>query len=215
MESKKNEKINDKIFDIYCDKCDNILDITRTVPKSIEELETNTPNEVSDSDDDFEVNYEDLLKKIEADKKLTSDEINSINIKDMVKNEYYKKMAKKGEIKKQVINMIDDNGNSDDNTHAYMICQNCGFNKPINPGFRVISRNAEGSAATFDYVNDAFYRNRVHIRTMPITRNFKCLNKNCPVNKGEIAPEAIFFRKNANTHETIYVCKICLTVKIN
>lgn len=207
-----------KSFNIFCEKCDNILDISRAIAKDVDTLDSETPRNLSsdqNSDNDEEVDYESMLKKIEAGQKLTNDELRSIDIKEMVKNEYYKKMAKKGEIKKSIIDMIDDLGNADDNTQAYMICKNCSFNKTIDPGFRVLSKNPEGVTATHDYVNEASYRNKVHVRTIPITRNFNCPNKECPVYKNKLAPEAIFFRKNANTHETIYVCKRCLTIKMN
>jgi len=207
---------------IFCDKCDNILDISRTNTKiNINALDTtDTPKELSDSDNDdnenkVDVDYESLLKKIESGKKLTNDELKMIDIKDMVKNEYYKKMSKKGEIKKMLIEMIDDMGNSDDNTQAYLVCKNCGFSKNIDSGFRVLTKNPEGIVANHDYTNDAFLRTKIHIRTMPRTRNFNCPNKNCPVYKNKLAPEAIFFRKNAKSYETIYACCHCRTIKMN
>ncbi len=203
------------VYDIFCEKCDNILDITRSIPDGIEDFDTKTPTEISSDTEQDEVEYERILKKIEDGKKPTNEELNMINIKDMVKNEYYKKMAKKGEIKKNIIDMIDDMGNADDNTNAFMICKNCFFTKNIIPEFRVLSKNPEGHASIHDYTNEIMYRNKVHVRTMPSTRNYKCTNKDCPSVKGTIAPEAIFFRKNTNTHETIYVCKRCLTIKIN
>jgi hypothetical protein len=211
---------NNKVYDIFCENCDNILDITRSVIKGDQynTLDTDTPQNVSnDSDTDQEnaPDYETILKKVEDGKKLTNDELGSIDIKEMVKNEYYKKMTKKGEIKKSIIDMIDEMGNADENTKAYMMCKNCGYNKSIEPRFRVLSKNPEGIASTYDYVDEASYRLKVHIRTIPATRNFNCPNKECPVNKNGVTPEAIFFRKNATTHETIYVCKRCLTVKMN
>lgn len=218
MAEKDKTQKDKKPFSIYCEKCDNILDISRTVVKDIDTLDTETPKNLSseqNSDNDEDVDYEKLLKKIEDGQKLTNQELRTIDIKEMVKNEYYKKMSKKGEIKKSIIDMIDDLGNADDNTQAFMVCKNCSFNKPIDPGFRVLTKNPEGVTATHDYVNEASYRNRVHIRTMPVTRNFNCPNKECPVYKNNIVPEAIFFRKNPNTYETIYVCKRCLTIKMN
>ena len=227
-------KKDKKPFSIFCEKCDNILDIARSIDKkdniaidsaTPEELSSDTEhsNVLSDdhsehsdnSKEDDDVDYEGLLKKLEDGNKLSSDELKIIDIKNMVKNEYYKKMAKKGETKKLIIDMIEDMGNSDENTQAYMVCKNCSFNKSIDAGFKVLSKNPEGITSTNDYVNEASYRNKVHIRTMPITRNFNCPNKECPVYKNNLASEAIFFRKNANTYETIYVCKRCLTIKMN
>lgn len=214
--SKSSSESDPNKSSIYCEKCDNILDISRTNTRTRDNdlLDTETPKTVS-SDSEEEVDYESFLKKIEKGEKVTNDELGQVDVKEMVKNEYYKKMAKKGEIKKTIVDMIEDMGNSDDSTQAYMVCKNCAFSKPIDSGFHILSRYPEGIAATHDYVNEASYRNKVHIRTMPITRNFNCPNKDCPVYRDNLAPEAIFFRKNPKSHETIYVCKRCLTIKMN
>lgn len=240
-----------KVFDIFCEKCDNILDITRSIPENVEVYDNNTPDVLSSDDDEDQdqdrdqdqdqdqdnqtdgqetdehendnknkepisnVNYEALLKKIEDGGKPTNEELREINIKDMVKNEYYKKMAKKGKIKKSITDMIDDLGNSDDNTNAFMVCNNCNYNKNIDPGFRVLSKNPENYIAHNDFVNEDAYRNKVHLRVVPSTRSFKCPNAKCPSKQKNVQSEAIFFRKNAGTHETVYVCKKCLTIKMN
>ncbi|VBB18403.1 DNA-dependent RNA polymerase subunit Rpb9 [Yasminevirus sp. GU-2018] len=198
--------------DIFCEKCGNILDISRA-PLAGNDDSVDTPREVSDSDD--EPDYEGILKKVENGEKLTDNELKSIDIKEMVKNEYYKKMTKKGEIKKQIQDMIEDMGNSDENTQAYMVCKNCLFTKPIKAHLRILTKNPEGVTATHDYINEANYRNRVHMGTMPRTRNFHCSNKECKVYTKKLPQEAIFFRKSADTYETIYVCTRCLTVKMN
>jgi hypothetical protein len=212
----KTKKDSSKSFNIFCENCDNILDISRFNVKNGDTLDSETPKNLSSNQNsDEDVNYESFLKKIEDGEKLSNDDLKSINIKEMVNNDYYKKMSKKGEIKKSIIDMIDDMGNSDDNTQAYMICKNCSFNKTIDPGFRILSKNPEGVTTIHDYVNEASYRNKVHIRTIPITRNFNCPNTECPVYKKMLPPEAIFFRKHANTHETVYVCKRCLSIKMN
>jgi len=208
MTEKQTKK--DRKTSIFCDKCNNILDISRTRIKSTTESESGPT-----SNSEKEVDYESFLKKVEKGEKLSNDELSLIDTKEIFKNDYYKKMSKKGEIKKSIMDMIDDMGNSDENVQAYMVCNNCAFSKSIDPGFRVLTKQPEGVTATHDYVNEASYRNKVHIRTMPITRNFNCPNKDCPVYKNKLAPEAIFFRKNATSHEIIYVCKRCLTIKMN
>ena len=143
------------------------------------------------------------------------EELKKIDIKDLVQDEYYKKMQKKGEVKKKIIDMIDDMGNSDTNKNAYMICKKCSFSKIIESGFRIVSKPPDGSVSYHDFINESFYRNKVHISTMPCTRNFNCPNKNCPVYTKKILPEAIFFRKKTDSYEIIYVCKRCLTIKDN
>lgn len=245
----KMKNTKNKVFDIFCERCDNILDITRSIPENAELFDSNTPDVLSsdsdtedhnqdqddednqnqdeneDKDHDMKkeedtkpksnVDYESLLKKIEDGAKPTNDELREIDIRDMVKNEYYKKMAKKGKIKKSIIDMIDDLDNADDDTNAFMICNNCNYSKNIDPGFRVLSKNPENYIAQNEFVNEDAYRNKVHLRVFPSTRTFNCPNIKCPSKQKNVQSEAIFFRKNANTHETVYVCKKCLTIKMN
>lgn len=210
---------DEKTSDIFCEKCDNILDIARSIPKANETLDTNTPDTVSsDCDDDIEpvsVDYETILKKLEAGERPTNAELDSVNLKLMVKDDYYKKMPKKGDIKKTLIDMIDELGNADDNTQAFLYCKNCAYSRSVKSGTRIMSRNPDGVASTHDYVNEANYRNKIHIRTTPCTRNFKCPNSECPSRKGKVPTEAIFCRKSAQSYETVYVCKTCLTIKMN
>ena len=209
--------------DIFCERCDNILDISRTPFAEVHNEDGNntpstpsTPSTLSTSTSaDDTVNYESILKKVENGEKLSDDELKLIDIKDLAKNEYYKKMSKKGEIKKQIADMIEDMGNSDENVRAYMVCHNCGFTKPVIPKFKILTKNPEGVAAEHEYVNEAAIRNRIHMRTMPRTREFTCPNPACPTHTQNVPTEAIFFRKSANTYDTIYVCVSCKTVKVN
>lgn len=269
---------------VYCDKCNNILDITRTVPKpdlfdgesydtvsSISKSEDKTNKNISssenvdqsdqssqseqseqsdksdksdksnesgsedlvseDSEDsensedlDSEASesgeldarnnakYEEILKKLQTNEQLTEDELKSIDMKEIIKTDYYKKMNGKGQIKTLLINMIDDLSNSDNNTKVYHICNNCLFHKSLEPGFHVLSKNPEGVVSSHDYENEEIYKNMVYQRTKPRTRAFKCPNKSCPSVTGSKPSEACFFRK-PGTYELIYVCTLCHTIK--
>jgi hypothetical protein len=208
-----NTIIDTSANDIFCEKCDNILDISRTPLAGMQyDDNTMTPKTVSS---DGDVNYETILKRIEKGEKVSDDDLKLIDIKEMAKHDYYKKMQKKGEIKKQIIEMIEDMGNSDENIQAYMVCRNCAFTKPIKSKLIILTKNPEGVTATHDYVNESSYRNRVHMKTMPRTRDFKCPNKECPTYTQKVLNEAIFFRKSADAYDTIYICTNCLTVKMN
>lgn len=190
---------------IFCENCNNLFDIkTHTNEQEVEVISTST---------NVNVDYKELLQKVENDKPLTFDELKTIDIKELMNNEYYKKMAKKGDIKKKIIDMIDDMVNSDEKTNAYMVCQNCGFILPIKPGSRIITKTPEGVNAEYEYINETSYRNKVFINTTPRTKAFTCTNNKCPVYVKKLQPEAVFFRKNMGTYETIYVCVHCLTIK--
>jgi hypothetical protein len=162
------------------------------------------------------VDYQKILKKAESGEQLSSEELLSIDIKEIFKHDYYKKIPKKGELKKKIIDMIEDLGNSDENKKAYFICNNCGYHRAIQPQLKVLSKMREGIAVDDnDVVNETYYRNKVFMKTLPNTREFKCINNKCPSVIGKVSPEAKFIRKNANTYELVYVCTRCLTIKMN
>jgi hypothetical protein len=214
--------------DLFCENCNNFPDFSRS-NKSVDmdvELE-NTPTVVSDSaasasasasastDADKEIDYGSILQKVESGTKISDDELRSIDIKDMIQHPYYKKISKKADIKKQIIEMIEDMGNSDDNTKAFIVCKTCGYTKQINGKLKIYTKKPDGVIATHDVIDIANYRNRTLCRTMPRTRNFKCANSECATHNKNTPTEAIFFRKSQETYETIYVCTTCLTVKVN
>lgn len=206
--------------DLFCENCDNLLDISR-VPLSITDTVEHTPSVMSDSNEstktetEKEIDYESILRKVETDTKLSEDELRSIDIKEMIQHPYYKKINKKAEIKKLIMDMIEDLGNSDDNTKAYLVCRSCGFTKQIQGKMKIFSKKPEGVVANHDVIDEANYRDRIYCRTMPRTRNFTCSNKDCPSHDKKVPTEAIFFRKNQLSYETIHVCTVCSTVKVN
>lgn len=202
------------IYDIFCEKCESMLDILKHPNRQVDELDTETPKQLS-SDEDKNVDYEKILKKVEKGDALSKEELETIDVREMVKNEYYKKLSGKGDIKKRIIDMIDDAGNSDDNTQAYLVCKNCAFSKKIKPGYKVVTKNPEGTISTNEITNESMLRNRVHFGINPKTRVFDCPNKECPSHKKDSPTEAIFFRKHQKTHEVIFCCTTCLTIKMN
>ena len=187
----------------YCERCNNILSITRSIDKKKKRDETETPNTVSNTADDNEdliideKFYEEILKKIEKDDYVSDEDIKKINIDELIKSSYYKKVNKKGEIKKKIINSKQDLDNADANTDAYLICYNCSHHKKIPDKFLVLTKNQEGESDTYDYIDMDTYRNNIYLKTLPRTRNFKCDNKKCKSNdKDGPTPEACFFRKH-------------------
>lgn len=183
----------------YCPNCDHVLDITRNLRTPHTEKEISAEN------------YEHILKKIENDEQLTRSEILSVNVKDLLKSEQYKQSQKKGKIKKQLIDVIDELQSSDENIGAYLVCSNCLYNEPIKQGLLIYTKNPEKEAAYHENENINVYRNFVFQKTIPRTRNFICPNKDCASHTTE-PTEACFFRK-PNSYEIIMVCTICYTVK--
>ena len=206
--------------DLFCENCNNFPDFSRSGKMIGTHTDSeNTPTALSDSSlsnqTEKNIDYEDILQKVETGKKLTEDELKSIDIKEMIQHPYYKKITKKAEIKKNIIDMIEDMGNSDDNTRAFIVCKTCGFTKQIKGKLKIYTKKPEGVIATHDIIDIANYRNRALCRTMPRTRNFTCPNDNCASHDKRTPAEAVFFRKSQMSYDTVYVCTTCMTVKIN
>jgi len=199
----------------FCDNCDNIMDVRKSVFKQNEILANDIDATITDTEQKPDVNYKSILDKISNNEKLTNEELKSIDMKELVENKYYKLLAKKGEIKKVLLNMIDEMGNTDENINAYFYCNNCNFSKKIEGETKILSKNANNANNndTDEYIDPSLYKNKVFSNTMPITRNFICPNDKCDSNTGKKPTEAIFFRKNKDSYKLIHVCKNCLTIK--
>lgn len=207
--------MTDKQFiqsEIFCDKCAYLFDISRNRGQQTDTI-TATPDTISSSADTC-IDYKSILQKIENNVALTNDELKRIDIKDMITCDYYKKIAKKGEVKKKIIDMVEDMDNSDEKTEAYMVCQNCAHTIPIQPKTHILTYIPTGNTSVYKYINESTYRNRIHLNIMPRTRAFNCPNKKCSVYTNNAQQEAIFFRKTPTAYDTIYVCVNCLTIKV-
>jgi hypothetical protein len=247
------------VDDLFCEKCNSLLDITKQNTNNDENDENIVDNKknndngstiLSDTDSDTEsinshnshisinshnsINsnnsnnedeknkqyaayhkeIENILKKIEKSEKISKEEMDIIDMKELVNNDYYKKMNGKAIIKKKISDMIDDSGNSDAVTDAYLICNNCNFKKQIKGKYRVLIKKKDG--LNEEFIDPSSIRNKVHMGTLPRTRNFTCPNKNCITNTNKKIPvEALFMRKSKNSYEIIFVCVNCLAIKIN
>lgn len=165
-----------------------------------------------DRDEEAEEFYEKILQAIENDQPLTNEELAQIDIKKMIKTDYYRGLKTKSTIKKKILGMIDDMGNSDENAAFYLFCSNCGYSRPLDPDFHILSMNPEGVASVHDYSDESKIRNSVHSGIYPRTREFTCPNKDCLSLKKGNPTEAVFMR-DGDSYRMIYVCTMCLTIK--
>lgn len=193
------------------DATDKVVD---TVDNAVDNTADNAEDNAEEVEEDL-VNYELLISKVENDQTLTDEELASINIKRMIKTDYYKSLKNKSVIKKKIIDMIEDMSNSDSNSDCYQFCCNCGFSRKTENGFVIATRYSKSGSINnenkfFDKHN---VRNKKQIRTYRRTRQFKCGNPNCPSNNGK-PPEASMIREKGS-YRMIYVCayKSCGYIK--
>jgi len=192
------------------------MDITR-IRQNKNLFGDHTPESISSSTDQNNAkkkDYVSILKKLENDEKLTREDLADMDMKELIQTEYYKELNGKGKIRKNLVDMIEDAHNSDGNTDAYFVCNNCMNTHNIPHGFCIYTKNQEKTSSLHEYDDEDVYRNMVYQRTIPRTRNFKCTNLNCPSIKDNIPTEAVFFRKSG-TYEVIMVCCACLQIKKN
>ncbi len=192
----------------FCPECHNGYDITKTLP-------TKNTQQGGSVDSDME----EIINKIASNENLTDKELKQVN-DDLLKSNYYKKLT--GKVKELVYNKVMDNkskeekkqmiGESKTASKSYFICKNCGQYEEIKPKTMIISRSTtleNPSSAGYDDIHN--YKNMIHAKYLPHTRNYICPNKKCESYKDDSKRDAVFFRK-PNTYQTVYVCTTCESV---
>lgn len=116
-------------------------------------------------------------------------------------------------IPKKVTNDSDtkseDNQSFDNNTQAYYFCKSCNWSLKIEPETRILNKTSVDNKMT--YLNIDKYKNKMHSKILPYTRNYICPNKKCISNTDNEKHEAVMFRIN-NTMRIIYTCCACNSV---
>jgi hypothetical protein len=120
----------------------------------------------------------------------------SNNQKTLIINRLYEKVPKNQKLAKH-----------NDSTVAkdsYFYCKNCGYNEKIPDKMFIFSRSYEKSGDDFDNK----FINYKHDKTLPFSKKYNCINKECSTHKNPIIKNAVFYRLN-NTYTVRYICTIC------
>jgi hypothetical protein len=186
----------------YCPKCDNIMDIGKTVPKPA--LNLATPDTVTNTTEDNKMTKIKVEKIIELFK--SGDDISKYNvdIKKVTSNSEFGKL--KDEEKKAIIKLL--SNELDDMQAAYRICKNCSYHEKLVETTLILSRmNTTISASV-----EEDYSYMVYDKTLPHTRDYKCKNKSCKTHSEPTLKNAVWFRPKLNSYSTYYGCTYCKTV---
>jgi hypothetical protein len=197
----------------YCPNCRNILDISKNALSEINNnLIDETPDTISQTDTDTEVNLKDLLQKmynkIISKSTMTQNDLNFINTNIYNKtNDVYKKLDTSS---KKIVNDFLEKFNlhkeNNSLTSAYYVCLRCKYSKPIEPGTLITSRSNTNSLNT--YTNLDILKNAIHDKTLLNTRDYICKNSTCKSHNDFNLKEAVFTRID---RQIWYVCKSCVT----
>jgi hypothetical protein len=190
----------------FCPKCDNIMDIGKTVPKPVFNLAT--PETVTNTTDE-KIN-EKINKKIKVEKIIelfkSGEDITKYNLdmKAITTNPEFNKLSETD--KKSIMKIL--SNELDDMQTAFRICKNCSYHEKIVETTLILSRmNTNISAAI-----EEDYNFMVYDKTLPHTRDYKCKNSNCVTHKKPSQLDAVWFRPKLNSYATYYGCTQCKTV---
>jgi hypothetical protein len=204
----------------FCPNCDNIYSITKNPPVQPTQgqqggkqySESDTPTSISDSETNSDNDIISMILKTGNYNK----EINMKTIDEIIKTASYKKLSSKDKVfvknklmeqlpQEEKIKMME-TITAKTASNAYFICKNCGTYEQITQGTLVMSKlSTEGN---HDFIDNTNYKNMIHVKTLPITRNYICPNDKCASHKDHEKREAVFFRMGTQ-YRIRYVCKTC------
>jgi len=176
----------------YCQKCNNLYDITDNVNKIQKGSSYNmTSREIINN----------ILNNIEIS--------NSSSIQKIIKSKDFRKLADddkkkvKDYVREKKVEM-EKNTKDIKNLKAFFICSNCGNYEEIKDETLIAGKYFEINNKNSDFTD------YIYDSTLPITRNYICHNKNCDSHKNPEKKQAVFFR-DLNSYKIIYICKTCKT----
>jgi len=199
----------------FCRECDNIYDVTNSVINKQVGIQNDseTPTSISDDANDPAQqtisNINDILTNILNDD-AAQFMITQPTYENVIKSSAYKKLsvANKAIIDEKLENFIvyDENDENNKSNKSYFICDNCGYNENI-PDETIISSKSTNNIAQ-EYYDEERCKEMMHIKTLPLTRNYVCVNSSCESHDDHSKREAVFFRME-NTYAVRYICKSC------
>lgn len=163
-------------FNNFCPNCNNLLSLTKSKQSG-----GFSNAEVIDTI----LNNESVTVDVDIDSVKNSKEFQDLNKKD--KKTIIDNLSKKTSL----------------NSTPIHTCSNCNYTRPINPGhifYRKMSSSDNYESNTTNYkllANDP---------TLPVTRNYTCVNQNCISHKEPTKREAVFISYN---DRITYICRLC------
>lgn len=199
----------------------NVLSETPTSVSSDYTLAETSNIKGGRSESDKDADYESIIKNI-----VNNDNFDNLKLtptdtllEGLTKSGSYKKLSTKQ--KELVYNKLQDlipkkletvSDTTVTSHKAFFICTNCGYNDVVTPGTMIIRRSADinnmqdSDVAT---INNN-YKDMLHLKELPWTRNYVCVNKSCKSHTDHALREAVFFRM-PNSYKVRYVCNTCET----
>lgn len=192
----------------YCPKCDNIMDIRRTIPKENINTDTNTISETTTTDQKNLINNNNVIKIINMFKNNIDITNEKINIDEVINHSEYTKLKEKE--RKDLLKIL--KTIEDDNINAYIICKNCSYFEKLTNRTLILNKMSNNVTNITELKDYSKYKYIKYDNTLPHTRDYVCKNKDCKTYKDYKLKDAKWFRPNKNTYETLYICCVCDTI---
>jgi hypothetical protein len=204
------------IIMFFCQKCDNLFDITKTIATpnpqtggstgTSSDSTSDTPSSVNSSAE--RNNYHSVIKKILANEEISDEDTANIEFNSITKDPSYTKLnSKQRDTVFNRLQEINPENNKGATKNAYFICKSCGFSEQIKPGTAIVRRMSESSSMSEDMTK---YKDMVHAKELPHTKRYTCPNKTCKTHSNPDLKEAMFFRTDG--YKVKYVCNECKTL---
>ncbi len=209
----------------FCPNCNNIYDITKTVPNlNLDQTGgkmSETPNTVSsltkttstsDAIPAFDLDV--VINRILSGDNIDPSMLKGVTSDILLQYPGYKKLQNK--FKEIVHNKISDlipgfnikQTVSPISTNAYFICTNCGNFEQMKSN-TLIARKVYNETSS-DYEDQSKFKDLANVKYLPITRNYICRNQNC-VSHNDHTKRAARFYRLPSSFKTAYICIACET----
>jgi hypothetical protein len=218
----------------FCKNCENFMDITNNISTVEQEHDINLIGGIGESinksldnlagihieSSDYDVSMSESVGGASISDENVNDilsgsdielNIKNFNINDLNKNPVFNKLSnnQKTLVVNRILEKIPKNKSikhqdSVVNKESYFYCKSCGYNEKIPGGQFIFSRGDEKKDDLYNYR----FINYVHDNTLPRTKKYNCINKDCSTHQNPALKMAVFYRQKG-TYNVRYICSIC------
>jgi hypothetical protein len=174
----------------FCKNCNNLLDISKTQPKNVQQ--------------NPDINVQELIEGILAKDDKMHAIVKTININDIYKHPFFTNLSPD---KKLLVEHFMEKNVGHSLNKAYYICSNCLYSSPIEPNALIASKASTNISKS--YVKSEKFKNYIYNPALPRTRNYACVNEDCISHKQPDKKEAVFYRQCVNNLQIWYSCCAC------
>ena len=189
----------------FCQKCDNIMDISRSVPKVLVDVNPSSLSATTETQTQTVYDNKIILKIINMFKNGIDISNEKIDYDKLIKSTEYTSLKDKE--KKELVKII--KSIEDDTLSAFMICKNCSHYEKLTKRTMVLNIMSHNYGSGNELNDYSKYKYMRYDNTLPHTRDYVCKNKTCGSHKDSKLKNAKWFRPNQSSYETFYVCCEC------